>query len=742
MPTDSPATPATTVSEITDFIEIPRIDGLSLSPDGHTVVLSVSVLDTKKTSYVRALWSIPADGRGTPRRLTRSAKGEGGPAFTGSGDVLFVSTRSDADAADAPDGDATAQLWLLPERGGEARAVTRLAGGVDSIAATAAHSDTVILGTALLPSSTSLEDDAARRTMRSEKKVSAILHSSYPIRFWDHDLGPDEPHLLSLDLSDALEDSVLSGIAVGDDAADDAPASDSGDAKGPADASGPSGPSGPSSASDASAAANTPSPTPYPDYLPRPVDLTPTPGRTADTGGQALSPDGGTLLASLGVQETQGTRLTLVAIDVASGSRTTLFDEPGVSFEEPVISPDGARIAYLRCPYDTPEEPGDRELWVANLDGSDARRLAPDWDRWPSSYAFDANSGHLLVAADQNGRGPIFRIALADDSVTQLTDDDYTYTNVCASPDGESVVALRSSYLEPSSPVRIDIASRSVTRLPSPVRVPQTTARLEEVECVASDGARVRAWLLLPEGTSAATPAPLVLWIHGGPLNSWNAWSWRWNPLLLVQRGYAVLLPDPALSTGYGLDFIRRGWNSWGDKPYTDLMSITDAAETREDIDETRTTAMGGSFGGYMANWIAGHTDRFSCIVSHASLWAMDQFVHTTDSSYHWLREFTPEALEENSPHRSVDRITTPMLVVHGDKDYRVPIGESLRLWSELTAHSASEDGTSVHRFLFYPDENHWILKPQHSVVWYQTVLAFLDEHVHGAAWKRPELLG
>src|SRR5262249_26559106 len=155
---------------------------------------------------------------------------------------------------------------------------------------------------------------------------------------------------------------------------------------------------------------------------------------------------------------------------------------------------------------------------------------------------------------------------------------------------------------------------------------------------------------------------------HGGPLGSWSTWSWRWNPWLLVAAGYAVLLPDPALSTGYGQDFVQRGWGAWGDKPFTDGMAVTDAVVARDDIDGTRTAVMGGSCGGYMANWIAGHTDRFRAIVSHASLWALDQFGPTTDASFYWQREMSPEMAYENSPHRFVGDIRTPMLVVHGDK--------------------------------------------------------------------------
>jgi dipeptidyl aminopeptidase/acylaminoacyl peptidase len=246
---------------------------------------------------------------------------------------------------------------------------------------------------------------------------------------------------------------------------------------------------------------------------------------------------------------------------------------------------------------------------------------------------------------------------------------------------------------------------------------------------------------VLPEGAAAESPAPLLLWIHGGPLGSWNAWSWRWNPWVMAAQGYAVLLPDPALSTGYGLGFIRRGWGSWGEAPYTDLMTITDVALKRDDLDADRTAAMGGSFGGYMANWVAGHTDRFRGIVTHASIWALDQFGPTTDAYYYWRREMTPQMVATQSPDRFVDRIRTPMLVIHGDKDYRVPIGEALRLWAELAAQSSAPDGVLEHKFLYFPDENHWVLTPNHAILWYRTVTAFLATTVHGEPWQVPDLL-
>ncbi|WIE55760.1 prolyl oligopeptidase family serine peptidase [Curtobacterium sp. MCBD17_003] len=710
MPNDDDATP---FSDLDAFVALPRVDGIALSPDGTRVALTVSTLDHDRTGYTRSIWSVPTSGEGVPVRLTRSAKGEGGVAFTRNGDVLFVSARPDADAAKDTE---AGQVWLLPAAGGEARAVTRLAGGA-GIAATAREADTVVISAGLLPGANDaegrlLERDAELRAARKEHAVAAILHETHPVRFWDHDLGPDEPHLLALDLGD-LHETLDAPVAPGTAAPDEV------------------------AVADAPVAVTAE----YPAELPRPRDLTPFPGRSADTAGQALTPDGRTLVAALTVHEQRGVRAVLVAIDTETGERTTLFDEPDVFHEMPAVSHDGTTIAWVRAPRDTPAGPADREIWVADLDGGHARRIATEWDRWANEFVFDADDRALIATADQDGRAPVFRIPLDGSAVEQRTTDEHAYSGVAVDRATGVVVALRSSWAGPLHPVRID-PDGTVTALPTPAPLPAVPGRVEEVETTTADGTRVRGWLVLPTGASADAPAPFLLWIHGGPLSSWNAWSWRWSPMVAAARGYAVLLPDPALSTGYGLEFIARGWNAWGQAPYTDLLAITDAVVARPDVDETRTAAMGGSFGGYMANWVAGHTDRFDAIVTHASLWALDQFAGTTDASYYWQSIFTAEGMAENDPHRSVEAITTPMLVIHGDKDYRVPIGEGLRLWSELAEHHADPDGTMPHRFLYFPNENHWILTPQHAKVWYETVFAFLAQHVLGEAWERPELLG
>jgi dipeptidyl aminopeptidase/acylaminoacyl peptidase len=702
--TDDAATPPSPFHDLDAYVALPRMSGLALSPDGSRLVTAVSTLDAKRTRYLTALWEVDPEGVRPARRLTRSAKGESSARFASTGDLLFTSARPDADA-EAPDDEPPAALWLLPADGAEARVVASRKAGIDGVVV-AQDAPVVVVPSEVLPSAADDAEDERLIGVRKDAKVSAILHTQYPVRFWDHDLGPSEPHLFAGDLTT---------VAASPEAGAPAPRLALG-------------------------------------------DLTPRPGVGLRHQDAVLSPDGRTLVTSWTRPGARGAlRQVLVAVDVATGARRTLVDDPTADAGSPVVSPDSRRVAYLRETVSTPTAAPQVQLWVLDLDAPDAaRRVAADWDRWPHEVAWTRDGAGLLVQADDLGRGPVFHVALDSGAVTRVTADDAVFSDLRVSPDGRTLYALRASYAAPAHPVRLDLAGAladgapvEAVALPAPAPLPALPGTLTEVTATAEDGAEVRAWLALPEGASAASPAPLLLWIHGGPLGSWNAWSWRWNPWILAARGYAVLLPDPALSTGYGQDFVQRGWGAWGAAPFTDLMAVTDAAVARADVDETRTGAMGGSFGGYMANWVAGHTDRFRAVVTHASLWALDQFGPTTDDSFYWEREMTPEMALANSPHLSVDKIVTPMLVVHGDKDYRVPIGEGLRLWYELLSRSAlpaDDDGNTPHRFLYFPDENHWVLTPQHAKVWYQVVESFLAEHVLGLGGDDvpalPEVLG
>ncbi|MEJ5944095.1 alpha/beta fold hydrolase [Pseudokineococcus basanitobsidens] len=698
----------------------PRVTGLALSPDGRRLALAVAGLDGEGTGYVTSLWESPLDG-GACRRLTRGTTGEAAPVWTPAGDLLFTAKRPEPPASSArgrprpgaqpgPAGepgqpgvggrtgdDAPPALWCLPGGTGEPRPVASRPGGLQ-VAAVARGTGALLATSPTMPSAPQDGDDASVRRARTEAGVTAVLHDSYPVRFWDHDLGPDRDRLLA---ADALDD--VAGTAG----------------------------------------------TPDSRYTLR--DLTGHVGPALHGAAWDLSDDGRTAVGTWTVLRAHGEQsLQLVAVDVATGHRTVLLDDPGLEHEGAVLSPDGATAAFVATRVSTPERAP--RSWLALVDlerdasggvvGAGERRdLTAGWDRWPSAVSWTRDGRSLVVEADEGGAAPLFLVDAASGDVRRLTADHGAYAGVQVSPDGWAY-ALRSAYDAAPAPVRVRLRDGDVEHLPSPVAPLSLPGRLEDLRTTAADGTEVRSWLCLPDGASPDAPAPLLLWVHGGPLGSWNAWSWRWNPWLAVSRGYAVLLPDPALSTGYGQDFVQRGWGAWGAASFTDLMAATDAAEAREDVDETRTAAMGGSFGGYMANWIAGHTDRFDAVVTHASLWALDQFGPTTDAAYFWGREMTPAMAQENSPHRSADAITTPVLVVHGDKDYRVPVGEGLRLWWDLLSRSTAEDGSTPHRFLYFPDENHWVLSPGGVVVWYQSVLGYLDQHVLGKGWVQPDHLG
>jgi dipeptidyl aminopeptidase/acylaminoacyl peptidase len=668
------------VAGVTEFVDmsafaaLPRITELALAHDADRLVAVVQEPDRKGARYVGALWEIPL-AEGEPERLTRSAKGEAAPAFLPDGSLLFTSARPDAEDEDADDDEAA--LWLLPPRG-EPRVLAHTPGGVSG-PVLASRSGTVAVRAGRLAGSLDEKDDATRRRTRKDRRISAILHTGMPIRYWDHELGDESPRLLV-----GAGDGVLR-------------------------------------------------------------DLLPGAGFALTNADCSITADGATLATTWRTRRRGGGfGAELHLVDVATGNRRTLAAEQGVDFEGPRIAPDGSRVAALRQTDGSYEAPFDARLRIFPLGRGEPIDVALG-DVFPTEWAWSPGSETLFVSGDLHGRGAMLAIDADTATVRGRLAADAVYTQLCPAPDGSTVYALRSTPAEAPHPVRLDARApdQSPQPLPTPAPTPVLPGRLEDVRADV-DGATVRGWLCVPH--DAADPAPLMLWVHGGPFLSTNAWSWRWNPWVAVARGWAVLMPDPALSTGYGDAWIARAWPHRAGLVWRDLEGLLDAVVARPDIDATRTACLGGSFGGYMTNWIAGHTDRFAAIVTHAGLWALDQQHDTTDGA-HWKNTLFGEPAEhpdwyaENSPHNFIDRIGTPMLIVHGNRDYRVPISEALRLWWDLVRHWAGEPDELPHRFLNFTSENHWILSPGNAEIWYETVLGFCSRHVRGEGWPPSSLL-
>lgn len=661
--------------DLSDYLAVPRLTGLLLSPDGGRLVASVQQLAAGGDRYRTSLWEVDPAGAVDARRLTHSEQGESEPAFLGDGSLLFTSTRAGA-GGDSPDEPA---LWLLPPRGEAVRVATSPAGLSGPVGARS--SSAYVVATSRLADANGEADEQWRRD-RKDGNVSAIIHDGFPIRHWDRELGPDYPRLLA----------------------------------------GHAGESAP------------------------PRDLAPDAGPALVEGRYAITPDGRVVVATWSTRDPRGrTHTGLVAIEVETGIRRMLVDEVGADHHRPVVSPDGALVAAVRGVVGDFDTPVTRTVEVHDLAGGPARSAFDVTEELaPSEYAWSPDSSVLYVAGDRLGRGAVVALDVTTGARRRIASD-AVYSHLSVSPDGTAIYALRSAIDCPPQPVRLDTAATdgAPAYLPSPAPSPALPGTLLEVEAAAPDGATVHGWLILPDG--APGPAPLQQWVHGGPFASFNAWSWRWSPWIAAARGWAVLMPDPALSTGYGQGWITRAWPHRASVVWRDIEALLDAVVTRDDIDGERTACLGGSFGGYIANWVAGHTDRFRAIVSHSGIWAADQEHATTDLAG-WKTAMIgtpaehPDWYAENSPHQLADAITTPMLVIHGNRDYRVPYSESLRLFWDLVSRHEGDPEALPHRFLQFTSENHWVLTPGNTRIWYETVLAFLDWHVLGGKWTPPRL--
>ncbi|WP_431869273.1 prolyl oligopeptidase family serine peptidase [Nocardiopsis eucommiae] len=445
-----------------------------------------------------------------------------------------------------------------------------------------------------------------------------------------------------------------------------------------------------------------------------------------------LSSDGRTVAATWTERVGGGqTRTSVVLIDTDSRERTTMLAaDDDQEYGSPLLSPDGAHLAVTRTTISTPSDTGYGFLEIHPLSGEEPVGVDLG-DLTVNEYVWSPD-GTLVVSGDLHSSGAVLAVDPRTGEARTLADAG-VFTSLAPAPDG-SLHALRSDIGTPPRPVRL--TPGEWTELPAPGRVDGLPGSLERV-WTDVDGVRVGGWLCLPDGASEADPAPVMLWIHGGPHSSFNTWSWRWCPWLAVARGYAVLMPDPAMSTGYGHTGLNRGWPRLPDVVYRECEALLDLVLERPVLDGARTALLGASFGGFMVSWIAGHTDRFSAVVTHAGSWAMGQQHRTTDAAakkmrVHGHEDEQPEWYRDHSPHHGASRVVTPVLITHGNRDYRVPISEALRMWWDLVSAWEGSPETMPHRFLQLTGENHWVLTPSNSRVWNETVLAFCDQHLGG----------
>ena len=445
----------------------------------------------------------------------------------------------------------------------------------------------------------------------------------------------------------------------------------------------------------------------------------------------AISPDGAEVCYVMNSDEVAAasTNSDLYAVSMAGGASKKITVNPAAD-NSPQYSPDGKYIAYraqLRPGYES-----DRwRLMLLERATGKVINLTESLDRWVASLAWSPDSSRLFFTVEDRGRQSIQFISVNGGASRVAVSGDSHLDDMQLTPDGKTMVYTQQSG---SSPVEIFRAASSggaavaLTHLNDSVLEMHQRTPLEEFWTEGAESARVQSFLLKPPDFNAGRKYPALLLIHGGPQGSWGqSWTYRWNAQVFAAAGYVVVMPNPRGSTGYGQKFIDEINGDWGGRAYDDVMAATDYAARLPYVDSGRLVAAGGSYGGYMIDWILGHTQRFKALISHAGVFDLRSEAMETEELWFPIWEFggmpweNPEMYARWSPSHFVKEFKTPTLVMHGELDFRVPYGQGLQLFTALQLQKVPS------KLLIFPDEGHWIQKPQNTLLWYNTFLDWLN---------------
>lgn len=641
---------------------IQRVGTPAVSPDGREVAYTVTTYDVEENRGNADIWVVPTAG-GTPRRVTTNPASDSAPVWSPDGRRLAFVSRRDADKAP--------QIYVIDVRAGEAERITEMPLGAASVkwlpdGARLVFVSHVIAGHESVEAATKALD------AREKNKVKARVSENRVYRFWDRWLTDEEfPHLFVVDIATRKVTDLLPG---------------SRRLFGLQDGSG--------------------------DY--------------------DISPDGTTIVFSAnGAPEPYRTlNYDLFGVPTAGGDVINLTASNPASDTGPVFSPDGTRLAYGR-EVKADGWPDYTRLAVMDARAGAPRMLTDGWDNSAGGWQWTADGTTLLFSAEVRARVNLYAIdaqggaprelhrggALAGVEVTRNGDVVFQRHSVDAPPE-LAVVKTDGSGFRYLTTVNKDVMSKTAT------------GAMEEMTFSGAGGDRVQLFVVFPPGFDRSKQYPLVQLVHGGPVGTFgDAFSFRWHPHAFAAPGYVVAMVNFHGSSSFGQPWIESILGAHADKPFTDVMAATDFLIAKGFVDETRMAAAGGSYGGYLVNWIAGHTNRFKAIVSHAGVYSLTgQFASDgTEGRQHSYGgyPFTNLAnVEKWSPNRFAAGFNTPMLVLHGERDFRVPVTQGLELYGVLAAKGIPA------RLVYYPDENHWILKPQNSKHWYGEVLGWLRNYL------------
>jgi dipeptidyl aminopeptidase/acylaminoacyl peptidase len=448
-----------------------------------------------------------------------------------------------------------------------------------------------------------------------------------------------------------------------------------------------------------------------------------------------VSPDGKEVCYSMNADPVPAisTNSDLFVVSIAGGEPRKITTNPGADLS-PHYSPDGKYLAWRA--QTRPGYESDRfRLMVLERSLGRVGSLTESLDRWVNGFTWSPDSANLFFTTQDRGRQNIQLISVNGGAARIVAQGDNVLDDMQLTHDGKTMVYTAMTGTAPSEIFRVSSSggdSVPMTRLNDEALNSHQMTPLEEFWADAPDGARVQYFVVKPYGFDPSKKYPVLFMIHGGPQGFWGYdWSYRWNHQVFAAAGYVVVMPNPRGSTGYGQKFIDEINGDWGGKPFDDIMAVTDQViGNLPYVDASRLTAAGGSYGGYMIDWMLGHTNRFKALITHSGVYDLVSEFGATEEVWFPLWEFggtpwdKPEEYAKYSPSNYVKDFKTPTLVIHGELDFRVPYTQGLELFTALQMQKIPS------KLLVFPDEGHWVLKPQNSLLWYKTFLDWLDSWV------------
>ncbi|RMG55365.1 MAG: S9 family peptidase [Acidobacteria bacterium] len=654
-----------------DLLAMDRISDPQVSPDGRHIVFVISSTDLEANRRRTDLWLVNVDGSGL-RRLTSHPAGDFNPRWAPDGKFIwFLSTRS-----------GSSQVWRIPVDGGEAEQVTDLPLDVGNLIVSPDGSQ-LAFTMEVFPDCDTIACTKNRLDERAKRKASGRLFQRLFIRHWDRWEDGRRSHLFVMSTEGGEPIDVMKGM----------------------DADTPSQPFG------------------------GPEEFT-------------FTPDGRALIFTArdaGRQEAWSTDFDLYLAPVDGSTAPRCLTSANEAWDTtPVFSPDGKTLAYLAMARPGYESDRFRIVLKPWPEGR-ARVLTEAWDRSPNAIVWAPDGRTIYATAANLGQRSLFAIDVATGRVRTLVKEGTVRWPAVA---GDRLVYGRDHLRSPVELYSVKPDGTDVRAITGINADKVAAARMGEPEQFTFKGwndETVYAYVVKPVDFDPSKTYPVAFLIHGGPQGSFsNTFHYRWNPQVYAGAGYAVVMVDFHGSIGYGQAFTDSIRGDWGGKPLEDLKKGLAAALARYPwMDGDRVAALGASYGGYMINWIAGQwPDRFRCLVNHDGVFDQRMMYYATEEL--WFPEWehggpywaNSRAYEKHNPANYVQNWKTPMLVIHGAYDFRVPETQGIAAFTALQRRGIPS------QFLYFPDESHWVLKPQNSLLWHETVIGWLDRWLKGKGSK------